>query len=120
MSRTEKARGNFAEPGKTSPLLVRREARKSAGPRSVMLRFRACAGVHSVAYSADGRHLVVDQTIEGREVEGLRELVWWGLAPAAAARRFALIDTMRSPAYPEQPPIDVSFCPATNRVAVAW
>jgi WD40 repeat protein len=84
--------------------------------------------IRSIAYTADGRQLVVDQPISGRDSGGPRALVWWDLRTRAASRRFSFVRTIRSAdtsahrpeVYLDQAPIDVSFCPRTNRVAVAW
>jgi WD40 repeat protein len=95
-----------------------------------VLSFRTGDGpVHAAAFTAGGRQLVIDQVIPGREADRARELVWWDLASAAVVRRFPLLDMMRDPAgpladhpqpYPDWPPIDVSFCPHTDRVVIAW
>jgi WD40 repeat protein len=86
------------------------------------------SAIRSIAFTADGQHLVADQPVSGGEPDGPRELVWWDLQTRTAVRRFPLLRTIRfaGPAahqpetYPDHPPIDVSFCPRTNRVAAAW
>jgi WD40 repeat protein len=105
-----------------------------------MVRFPSGAGpIHAVTFSPDGRRLVIDAAVStGGSREGAgprlpRELVWWDVRTATAVRRFRLWDTLLGPrgalrgtpqepyGYPEdEPPIDVSFCPRTDRVVIAW
>jgi hypothetical protein len=106
-----------------------------------MLRFQTGGGpVHAIAVDPGGR-LVVDYSSSATAVRpapndrrrGSRDLLWWDPAAAAVVRRFRLWDTLMGPrgalrgtpheghGYEEDdPPLAASYCPRTDRVAVAW
>lgn len=100
--------------------------------------------VHRIAYTADGRQLIVDLRGEPTEhpwagvlFRPARELVWWDRARGAVARRFRLRDSLYGPAGacreqviegeedrgdwdPDGPALDVSFSAEPLLVATAW